>query len=153
MTWGWVNQQQIPTLGELSLQFGRPDLALLLELCSVIFTCKHLEAPPLSVLLTFPLSCPFQGLTIKPLVKWLKVPRSTNRKPTINEEIHERVSQYHFQYSCLFSVSTSHHLSLPVVQCVSDEVDLAVCAALVIWWLKQRRCNRQTDVRLFPAMN
>ncbi|XP_016310424.1 sodium/hydrogen exchanger 5-like [Sinocyclocheilus anshuiensis] len=31
----------------------------------------------------------FQGLTIKPLVKWLKVPRSTNRKPTINEEIHE----------------------------------------------------------------
>lgn len=33
-----------------------------------------------------------QGLTIKPLVKWLKVPRSTSRKPTINEEIHERVS-------------------------------------------------------------
>ncbi|XP_076856439.1 sodium/hydrogen exchanger 5 isoform X2 [Brachyhypopomus gauderio] len=31
-----------------------------------------------------------QGLTIKPLVTWLKVPRSTNRKPTINEEIHER---------------------------------------------------------------
>lgn len=26
-------------------------------------------------------------------MKWLKVPRSTNRKPTINEEIHERVSQ------------------------------------------------------------
>uniref|UniRef100_A0A8L0DT88 Sodium/hydrogen exchanger n=1 Tax=Oncorhynchus mykiss TaxID=8022 RepID=A0A8L0DT88_ONCMY len=33
----------------------------------------------------------FQGLTIKPLVNWLKVPRATNRKPTINEEIHERV--------------------------------------------------------------
>ncbi|XP_029942728.1 sodium/hydrogen exchanger 5, partial [Salarias fasciatus] len=32
----------------------------------------------------------FQGLTIKPLVKWLKVPRSTNRKLSINEEIHER---------------------------------------------------------------
>ncbi|XP_028970546.1 sodium/hydrogen exchanger 5 [Esox lucius] len=32
----------------------------------------------------------FQGLTIKPLVNWLKVPRATNRKPTINEEIHER---------------------------------------------------------------
>ncbi|KAG7482358.1 sodium/hydrogen exchanger 5 [Solea senegalensis] len=32
----------------------------------------------------------FQGLTIKPLVKWLKVPRSSSRKPTINEEIHER---------------------------------------------------------------
>lgn len=35
-----------------------------------------------------------QGLTIKPLVKWLKVPRSTSRKPTINEEIHERVSLF-----------------------------------------------------------
>uniref|UniRef100_A0AAZ3PU42 Sodium/hydrogen exchanger n=1 Tax=Oncorhynchus tshawytscha TaxID=74940 RepID=A0AAZ3PU42_ONCTS len=33
----------------------------------------------------------FQGLTIKPLVNWLKVPRATNRKPTINEEIHERL--------------------------------------------------------------
>nr|XP_020458267.1 sodium/hydrogen exchanger 5 isoform X1 [Monopterus albus] len=32
----------------------------------------------------------FQGLTIKPLVKWLRVPRSTSRKLTINEEIHER---------------------------------------------------------------
>ncbi|XP_036400155.1 sodium/hydrogen exchanger 5-like [Megalops cyprinoides] len=32
----------------------------------------------------------FQGLTIKPLVKWLRVPRSTNRKPTLNEEINER---------------------------------------------------------------
>lgn len=32
----------------------------------------------------------FQGLTIKPLVKWLEVPRSTSRKLTINEEIHER---------------------------------------------------------------
>ncbi|XP_029283527.1 LOW QUALITY PROTEIN: sodium/hydrogen exchanger 5-like, partial [Cottoperca gobio] len=27
----------------------------------------------------------FQGLTIKPLVNWLKVPRQTSRKPTINE--------------------------------------------------------------------
>lgn len=35
-----------------------------------------------------------QGLTIKPLVKWLKVPRATNRKPTINEEIHERVTSF-----------------------------------------------------------
>ncbi|KAG9329552.1 hypothetical protein JZ751_004195 [Albula glossodonta] len=32
----------------------------------------------------------FQGLTIKPLVNWLKVPRSQSRKPTINEEINER---------------------------------------------------------------
>ncbi|KAL4642184.1 sodium/hydrogen exchanger 5 [Arapaima gigas] len=32
----------------------------------------------------------FQGLTIKPLVKWLKVPRKMNRKLTLNEEIHER---------------------------------------------------------------
>ncbi|XP_066569461.1 sodium/hydrogen exchanger 5 [Amia ocellicauda] len=32
----------------------------------------------------------FQGLTIKPLVKWLKVKRSDQHKPTLNEEIHER---------------------------------------------------------------
>ncbi|KAG2469780.1 SL9A5 protein, partial [Polypterus senegalus] len=31
-----------------------------------------------------------QGLTIKPLVKWLKVKRADQHKPTINEEIHER---------------------------------------------------------------
>ncbi|XP_043937321.1 sodium/hydrogen exchanger 5 [Protopterus annectens] len=32
----------------------------------------------------------FQGLTIKPLVKWLKVKRSDHHKPTLNEELHER---------------------------------------------------------------
>uniref|UniRef100_A0A3Q2EG33 Sodium/hydrogen exchanger n=1 Tax=Cyprinodon variegatus TaxID=28743 RepID=A0A3Q2EG33_CYPVA len=42
------------------------------------------------VVVFFTVMFQFQGLTIKPLVKWLKVPRSTNRKPTINEEIHER---------------------------------------------------------------
>eukprot|EP00062_Callorhinchus_milii_P021446 gi/632978239/ref/XP_007905796.1/ PREDICTED: sodium/hydrogen exchanger 5 [Callorhinchus milii] len=31
-----------------------------------------------------------QGLTIKPLVKWLKVKRSDHHKPTLNEELHER---------------------------------------------------------------
>ncbi|XP_015224123.2 sodium/hydrogen exchanger 5 [Lepisosteus oculatus] len=31
-----------------------------------------------------------QGLTIKPLVKWLKVKRSSQHKPTLNEEIHDR---------------------------------------------------------------
>uniref|UniRef100_A0A8C4XZ14 Sodium/hydrogen exchanger n=1 Tax=Gopherus evgoodei TaxID=1825980 RepID=A0A8C4XZ14_9SAUR len=30
-----------------------------------------------------------QGLTIKPLVKWLKVKRSDHHKPTLNEELHE----------------------------------------------------------------
>ncbi|XP_075796686.1 sodium/hydrogen exchanger 5 isoform X3 [Pelodiscus sinensis] len=30
-----------------------------------------------------------QGLTIKPLVKWLKVKRRDNHKPTLNEELHE----------------------------------------------------------------
>ncbi|NXJ65278.1 SL9A5 protein, partial [Rostratula benghalensis] len=30
-----------------------------------------------------------QGLTIKPLVTWLKVKRSDHRKPTLNEELHE----------------------------------------------------------------
>ncbi|XP_032813470.2 sodium/hydrogen exchanger 3-like isoform X2 [Petromyzon marinus] len=31
-----------------------------------------------------------QGLTIKPLVKWLKVKRSEEREPTLTEELHER---------------------------------------------------------------
>ncbi|KAM8946013.1 sodium/hydrogen exchanger 5 [Pelodytes ibericus] len=31
----------------------------------------------------------FQGLTIKPLVKWLKVKRQDHHKPTLNEELHE----------------------------------------------------------------
>ncbi|XP_051830984.1 sodium/hydrogen exchanger 5 isoform X1 [Antechinus flavipes] len=30
-----------------------------------------------------------QGLTIKPLVKWLKVKRSDHHKPTLNQELHE----------------------------------------------------------------
>ncbi|XP_047290477.1 sodium/hydrogen exchanger 5 isoform X4 [Homo sapiens] len=32
-----------------------------------------------------------QGLTIKPLVKWLKVKRSEHHKPTLNQELHEHV--------------------------------------------------------------
>ncbi|XP_071613250.1 sodium/hydrogen exchanger 5 isoform X3 [Heliangelus exortis] len=39
---------------------------------------------------SFPcLLLPFQGLTIKPLVTWLKVKRSDHHKPTLNEELHE----------------------------------------------------------------
>lgn len=51
----------------------------------------------------------FQGLTIKPLVKWLKVPRSTSRKPTINEEIHERVSLPSSSNSPPLTVARSHY--------------------------------------------
>ncbi|XP_053117020.1 sodium/hydrogen exchanger 3 [Hemicordylus capensis] len=32
----------------------------------------------------------FQGLTIKPLVKWLKVKKSEHREPTLNEKLHGR---------------------------------------------------------------
>ncbi|KAJ6657797.1 hypothetical protein lerEdw1_001847 [Lerista edwardsae] len=32
----------------------------------------------------------FQGLTIKPLVQWLKVKRSEHREPTLNEKLHGR---------------------------------------------------------------
>lgn len=32
-----------------------------------------------------------QGITIKPLVKFLKVERANKKKPTMNERIHERV--------------------------------------------------------------
>lgn len=46
-----------------------------------------------------------QGLTIKPLVNWLKVPRSTSRKPTINEEIHERVSFLFFCFPQLLQLA------------------------------------------------
>jgi sodium/hydrogen exchanger-like protein 3 len=32
-----------------------------------------------------------QGITIKPLVEWLKVKKASKREPTMNERIHERV--------------------------------------------------------------
>lgn len=32
-----------------------------------------------------------QGLTIKPLVQWLKVKRSEHREPKLNEKLHSRV--------------------------------------------------------------
>lgn len=32
-----------------------------------------------------------QGLTIKPLVQWLKVKRSEHRDPKLNEKLHGRV--------------------------------------------------------------
>lgn len=34
----------------------------------------------------------FKGITIKPLVKILNVKRGEKRKPTMNERIHEKVS-------------------------------------------------------------
>ncbi|XP_022605677.1 sodium/hydrogen exchanger 5 [Seriola dumerili] len=59
----------------------------------VLLDGKHVKAKDYFVATTIVVvffTVMFQGLTIKPLVKWLKVPRSTSRKPTINEEIHER---------------------------------------------------------------
>lgn len=35
----------------------------------------------------------FQGLTIKPLVQWLKVKRSEQREPKLNEKLHGRVGR------------------------------------------------------------
>ncbi|XP_021943785.1 probable Na(+)/H(+) antiporter nhx-9 isoform X2 [Folsomia candida] len=35
-----------------------------------------------------------QGITIKPLVQWLKVQRATKREPTMNERIHERLMDH-----------------------------------------------------------
>lgn len=35
----------------------------------------------------------FQGLTIKPLVQWLKVKRSEQRDPKLNEKLHGRVGR------------------------------------------------------------
>ncbi|KAK5873479.1 hypothetical protein PBY51_018516 [Eleginops maclovinus] len=59
----------------------------------VLLDAEHVKAKEYFVATTIVVvffTVMFQGLTIKPLVNWLKVPRSTNRKPTINEEIHER---------------------------------------------------------------
>lgn len=39
-----------------------------------------------------------QGITIKPLVKILNVKRANKRKPTMNERIHERVSEWICNY-------------------------------------------------------
>lgn len=36
-----------------------------------------------------------QGLTIKPLVQWLKVKRSEEREPKLNEKLHGRVQWRH----------------------------------------------------------
>ncbi|XP_023269121.1 sodium/hydrogen exchanger 5-like, partial [Seriola lalandi dorsalis] len=72
----------------------------------VLLDGKHVKAKDYFVATTIVVvffTVMFQGLTIKPLVKWLKVPRSTSRKPTINEEIHERGG----------NVLTSARLSLP----------------------------------------
>lgn len=38
-----------------------------------------------------------QGITIKPLVKFLNVKRANKRKPTMNERIHERVSSRNYR--------------------------------------------------------
>ncbi|XP_068596689.1 sodium/hydrogen exchanger 5 [Brachionichthys hirsutus] len=60
---------------------------------AVLLDGKHVKAKDYFVATTIVVvffTVMFQGLTIKPLVNWLKVPRSTSRKPTINEEIHER---------------------------------------------------------------
>lgn len=44
-----------------------------------------------------------QGITIKPLVKILNVKRANKKKPTMNERIHERVSEVR---------NTNHYLIL-----------------------------------------
>ncbi|XP_053935020.1 sodium/hydrogen exchanger 5 isoform X5 [Cuculus canorus] len=56
----------------------------------VVFFTVIVQPCTLSPSQSFPcLLLPFQGLTIKPLVKWLKVKRSDHHKPTLNEELHE----------------------------------------------------------------
>ncbi|XP_072729125.1 sodium/hydrogen exchanger 5 isoform X3 [Ciconia boyciana] len=56
----------------------------------VVFFTVIVQPRTLSPSQSFPcLLLPFQGLTIKPLVTWLKVKRSDHHKPTLNEELHE----------------------------------------------------------------
>lgn len=64
-------------------------LSLVTSCCFCSLCPSHVPSHPPSLSLC--LLLPFQGLTIKPLVTWLKVKRSDHHKPTLNEELHEHV--------------------------------------------------------------
>lgn len=60
---------------------------------------KHIPLQPMFVTTTIAViyfTVFLQGITIKPLVKILKVKRADKRKPTMNERIHERVCVFLF---------------------------------------------------------
>lgn len=68
--WVWVGRVWIHTWGPSGLGVG----------CSDVCPGCQGQCTPFS-----------QGLTIKPLVQWLKVKRSEHREPKLNEKLHGRV--------------------------------------------------------------
>lgn len=93
-TWflNWFRLVPLDKIDQVVMSYGGLRGAVAFALV-VLLDKKHVKAKDYFVATTIVVvffTVMFQGLTIKPLVKWLKVPRSTNRKPTINEEIHER---------------------------------------------------------------
>lgn len=68
--WVWVGRVWIHTWGPSGLGVG----------CSEVCPGCQGQCTPFS-----------QGLTIKPLVQWLKVKRSEHREPKLNEKLHGRV--------------------------------------------------------------
>ncbi|XP_065123778.1 sodium/hydrogen exchanger 5 [Paramisgurnus dabryanus] len=93
-TWflNWFRLAPLDKIDQVVMSYGGLRGAVAFALV-VLLDKKHVKAKDYFVATTIVVvffTVMFQGLTIKPLVKWLKVPRSTNRKPTINEEIHER---------------------------------------------------------------
>uniref|UniRef100_A0A8C1R2E2 Sodium/hydrogen exchanger n=1 Tax=Cyprinus carpio TaxID=7962 RepID=A0A8C1R2E2_CYPCA len=93
-TWflNWFRLVPLEKIDQVVMSYGGLRGAVAFALV-VLLDKEHVKAKDYFVATTIVVvffTVMFQGLTIKPLVKWLKVPRSTNRKPTINEEIHER---------------------------------------------------------------
>ncbi|KAA0723385.1 Sodium/hydrogen exchanger 5 [Triplophysa tibetana] len=93
-TWflNWFRLVPLDKIDQVVMSYGGLRGAVAFALV-VLLDKEHVKAKDYFVATTIIVvffTVMFQGLTIKPLVKWLKVPRSTNRKPTINEEIHER---------------------------------------------------------------
>ncbi|XP_064168108.1 sodium/hydrogen exchanger 5 [Anguilla rostrata] len=93
-TWvlNWFRLVPLDKIDQVVMSYGGLRGAVAFALV-ILLKVEHVKAKDYFVATTIIVvffTVMFQGLTIKPLVKWLKVPRSTNRKPTINEEIHER---------------------------------------------------------------
>ncbi|XP_055756268.1 sodium/hydrogen exchanger 5 isoform X4 [Salvelinus fontinalis] len=93
-TWvlNWFRLVPLDKIDQVVMSYGGLRGAVAFALV-VLLDAEHVPAKDYFVATTIIVvffTVMFQGLTIKPLVNWLKVPRATNRKPTINEEIHER---------------------------------------------------------------
>ncbi|XP_043575286.1 sodium/hydrogen exchanger 3-like [Chiloscyllium plagiosum] len=83
---------QLEMIDQMVMSYGglRGSMAFALV---VLLDLKHVHEKRLFVSTTIIVvyfTIIFQGLTIKPLVKWLKVKRSQQKEPSLNEKLHER---------------------------------------------------------------